>query len=451
MRAEPCVVATAGDRLRFVNSIFCRVFQVQRSVMNVVAGITKIAQADEYGRRQQALAADYLARARSIVPLVQEEADATERSCMITKAVHEAFVGENLYWMMLPRALGGPELGARGGFQVIEEISFADGSTGWSLMANAFNNSLASSFMPDEGAELMYGGSEKAITCGQFSPAGKAVEAEGGLLGGGHYQFGSGSGYATWIGGGVVVYENGAPRMLESGIPDTRVIHVPQGKYKLCGNWDVIGLIGTASFDYEIPEQFVPNAFVMEGAYASVPLRGGPFHHFGWFGTGAVGHSAIALGMMRRALQEMVAIVQNKKRLGYSLLVHEHPVFKYQFAVHEASYQAGRHLILNAIDRAEDAVLSEEGIQALHYARLRQACSWIHKAAADVVGFCHHWGASQAFRNPSALGRCTRDLSVATQHLIADETAFSDNAGPIYDDWLDQKNPPPEKSLHSAL
>ena len=73
----------------------------------------------------------------------------------------------------------------------------------------------------------MYGGKNEAITSGQFSAAGKAMEVEDGLLGGGHYQFGRGSMHATWIGGGVVIYENGKARMLESGMPDARVIHVP--------------------------------------------------------------------------------------------------------------------------------------------------------------------------------------------------------------------------------
>lgn len=401
--------------------------------------MTKSALVEQYVQTQVSLAADYVERARSIAALVEREADGTERGSMITKAVHDAFVGNNLYWMMLPKDLGGPELGGRGGFQVIEEVACADGSTGWSLMANAFNNGLASGFMPDEGADLMYGGKEKAITCGQFSAAGKATEVDGGLLGGGHYRFGSGSGHATWIGGGVVVHENGKPRLLANGMPDTRVIHVPIGKYKLCGNWDVMGLVGTASFDYEIPEQFVPDCLVMEGSTTPRPLRGGPFFHFGWFGFGAVGHSAVALGIMKRALREVAVIVHNKSRMGYPCVVNEHPVFKHQFAYKEATYWAARHLILDVIDKVEADAAAGEAITFAHHARLRQACSWIHDAAVDVVRFCHHWGATQAFRNPSALGRCTRDVAVATQHVIADEIAMVDHAEPIYQSWLERQ------------
>jgi alkylation response protein AidB-like acyl-CoA dehydrogenase len=265
--------------------------------MNVVTGPAKAERLRAYTESQAALAADYLERARAIAPMVAREAEAGERGSMITKAVHDAYVANSLYWMVVPKVFGGAELGGRGCFGVVEELSRADGSSGWSLMANAFNTGLTAGFIPDDGADQLFGGKDKAITCGQFSASGKAVEVDGGLMGGGHYSFGSGSGHTTWIGGGVTVYENGKPRILENGMPDTRVIHVPNGKYKLAGNWDVIGLVGTASFDYDIPEQFVPHRYIMEGSPVPKFVRGGPFYHVGWFGFGALGHSAIVLGI----------------------------------------------------------------------------------------------------------------------------------------------------------
>jgi len=406
--------------------------------MDIPAKAAKSARATEYTETQAPLAADFLARARSISSLVERDAEMAEQNSMITKAVHDAFVAHDLYWMLLPKDLGGADLGGRGGFEVIEEIARADGSTGWSLMANSFNNALACAYLPDAGAEIIWGGTNRGIACGQFAPAGKAVMAEGGLLGGGYCQFGSGCGHANWIGGGVILQENGSPLLLDGGLPETRVIHVPIDKAEICGNWDVTGLVATASFDYEIPEQFVPDALVFPGSVETKPVRGGPLLELGWFGIGAVGHSAVVLGITKRALEEVVAIVHKKRRLGYTCFVHEDPVFKNQFTLQEGTYWAGRHLILGAIDTVEEAIASGEGVTAEHLARIRQACSWVHKAAVEVVGFCHHWGASQAFRNPSALGRCTRDLAVATQHVIADEAALVDSADPIYSAWLDQ-------------
>lgn len=408
----------------------------------MMTSISKITNADalsavrKYADEQAALAADYLERAVSIAPLVERDADETERLAMITPAVHDAYAANNLYWMSIPGELDGPGLGPTAAIPVIEEISRADGSSGWSLMANAFNNAMAAGYMPDEGAFLLWGGKDKVNTCGQFAAVGTGVESADGVRGGGRYRFGSGSGHTDWIGGGVILHKDGKPILREDGTPEARVIHVPRGNYRLCDGWDVIGLTGTASFDYEIPEQLVPPHLVFDGDPMAAPVRGGPLHHVGWFGIGAAGHSAIALGITRRALEEVARIVHNKRRMGYSVDVHEHPVFRHQFAQHDADFWATRGLVMSAFWSIEEAVVSGATISDEQMSRLRQACSMAHKTAVGVVNFCHHWGASESFRNPTALGRCTRDLAVATQHVIADESAWSDCAGPIYQSWL---------------
>lgn len=400
----------------------------------------------KYAQSQAALAADYLERALSVSPLVERDANETERLAMITPAVHDAYAANNLYWMSIPEELGGPGLGPAGAIPVIEEMTRADGSSGWSLMANAFNNAMAAGHMPDDGADQLWGGKHKAITCGQFAAVGSGVETTEGVRGGGRFRFGSGSGHADWIGGGVILQRDGKPILREDGTPEARVIHVPRGNFTMCGGWDVIGLTGTASFDYEIPEQLVPPHLVFSGDPMSPPLRGGPLLHIGWFGIGAAGHAAVALGIARRALEEVANIVHEKRRLGYAVDVHQHPVFRHQFTQFDASFWATRALVLNAFWAIEETVVGGLSPSAEQMSRIRQACSMAHKMAVEVVQFCHHWGASQSFRNPSALGRCTRDLAVATQHVIADESAWSDCAEPIYQSWLRPGRPTPAKA-----
>jgi len=404
--------------------------------LSSMSGAGALSAVQKYAEAQAALAADYLERAQSIAPLVQSEANETERLSMITPSVHDAYAGNNLYWMSIPEVLGGPALGPTAAMPVIEEITRADGSSGWSLMANAFNNAMAAGYMPDEGAHLLWGGDKKQNTCGQFAAMGQGTESPAGVLGGGRFRFGSGCGHTDWMGGGVVLQKDGKPILREDGTPETRVLHVPKDNVKLCGGWNVIGLTGTASFDYEIPEQLVPPHLVFDGDPMAAPVRGGPLHYIGWFGIGAAGHSAVALGIARRALEEVARIVHKKRRMGYATDVNDHPVFRHQFAQCDAAFWSSRSLVMNAFWSIEETVVSNQEISSEQMSRLRQACSQAHEMAVKVVQFCHHWGASESFRNPTALGRCTRDLAVATQHVIADESAWSDCAGPIYESWL---------------
>lgn len=40
-------------------------------------------------------------------------------------------------------------------------------------------------------------------------------------------------------------------------LPEMICYIVPADRVELKGNWDVMGLCGTGSYDYEVPEQFI--------------------------------------------------------------------------------------------------------------------------------------------------------------------------------------------------
>ncbi|WP_231137670.1 acyl-CoA dehydrogenase family protein [Rhodococcus opacus] len=163
---------------------------------------------------------DYLARAKAVARIVEQEADAIERDATITRPVYEALAEAELFWTLVPTEFGGGGLGIVQALEVNEEISRADASTGWALMANSFSTGIAAGFMNDEGAREMFGGPDRGITAGMIMPTGKAVRVEGGYRVTGRYQFASGSAHATWIGAGFVVHDdNGNPSWTRPVLP----------------------------------------------------------------------------------------------------------------------------------------------------------------------------------------------------------------------------------------
>ena len=66
--------------------------------------------------------ADYLQRARSIAPLIRQEAAAIEEGRTITKPVADALVELGLHGMLVPAELGGGGLLPSEGMRVFEEI-----------------------------------------------------------------------------------------------------------------------------------------------------------------------------------------------------------------------------------------------------------------------------------------------------------------------------------------
>jgi len=188
---------------------------------------------------------DMLARARSLAPLISSRADATEQAGTMVPEVVDALRQTELFWLMLPTELGGIGADFVTTLEVLEEVTRADASTGWSLMANLTGTALAGAFAGEAAVDAMFGNGKRGISAGMLGPGGKSVEVPGGIRGAGKYSFGSGCAHADWFGAGMLVMDDGKPRTLANGAPEVRVCFVPRDKVEIIGNWDVVGLMGT--------------------------------------------------------------------------------------------------------------------------------------------------------------------------------------------------------------
>lgn len=379
---------------------------------------------------------EYLARAKALAPLIIAQSATMEEQKDVTAAVVDAIKEAGLFWMLVPSALGGGGLTLASAVQVIQEISRADGSTGWAFMANSIGNAIASGYLPAEGVEELFGGVEKAITCGYSGPVGTATEVEGGIRAvAPRLPFGSGSSYATHIGAGLrLVDESGQDRRDANGTILARFAYVPRDKLIFHGNWDVIGMVGTGSVDYEVPEQFIPSKFVLD-TFSTTANRPEGVYASGLFGLAVAGHAGVALGIAERALQEIAGIAVGKRRSGHPTSIDENPVFKHAFAVKEAELQAARAYTLQVFQEAEEFAAEHGSLKPVHFARIRQVSSWVHLVADNVVSFAQLWGGSGSIRKPTAIGRATQDIAVAKTHLLIDQQTIVDAAGPIISDW----------------
>jgi len=378
---------------------------------------------------------DYLQRAEAVAQIVESEADDTERDARVSPVVVDALRESGLFWMLVPEGMGGGGLGVRDALLVNERIARADASTGWAFMANAFGTAIMAGFLPPEGAQILYGGPEKAITAGMSAPVGRGRKVDGGVVINGRWQFGSGSDYATWIGMGIqVVDDDGSPVHHDDGRPDLRFALAPRDEITFIENWDVTGLVGTGSNDYTATDLFVPDHLCVDET-TTRPARDEGFYYLGLLGISVAGHTAVATGVMQRALEEIATIAHGKQRGGYPVPIHEHSVFQFEFAKADADYRSARAYAFELYEQAEAYAAANEGLTPELEARVRQAATWSHHACARVTAFAHLWGGTQAFRNPSALGRIGRDAGVLTQHLLIDNITLIDSAPTLIDSW----------------
>jgi alkylation response protein AidB-like acyl-CoA dehydrogenase len=373
-------------------------------------------------------------RACAVAPVLRANAEETESLGTLAPGSVGALVEARLFSVMVPAELAGLGADLVTAMEVIELLSRADGSSGWTLMANCLSTSIAAAYCGDAAVATMFTSDTPAIVAGMLGPGGGCVAVAGGYRGSGKYSFGSGAAHADWLAAGMLVTENGKPRMLAAGQPEVRVCIVRRSAAALAGNWNVMGLVGTGSYDYLVPEQFIPGDYTFERTSLE-PCRGSPIFKLGVAGLACAGHAAVALGIAARALEEIAALAPSKKRPAYPSTIGEHALFVHDFAHQEAAYQAARAYAYQLFGEAQSTVMSGRELSGVQRHRFRQCVTYVHTVAAEVVRRCYTWGGSDALRLPSPLGRCLRDISGATQHVFVDPINLVDAGPALIEAW----------------
>jgi len=367
---------------------------------------------------------DALAAARSVTALIEAEAEAAELAGTMTEPVVDALHHAGLFALMVPRELGGAEADIATCLEVFEILAWADGSTGWSHMANATATAFAAVFTGAEAVTTIFSGDRTPVVAGMFGPVGSAELVDGRYVATGRYGFASGSGHASWISGGTLVTRDGEFVAAANGLPEMRVVFVPRDHVEFLGNWDVMGLEGTGSYDYALDAEEVDPAFTFP-LLDAVAYRGGPVYRLGVLGITSAGHAGFALGVAKRALDELVQIVAGKARLG-AAPVRDQQLFQYELGYYDAAMRSARALVFESFTTVEADLFAGGEPSEVERQRLRQVTTYATRIATEVVRFAYTWAGSDALRQPSVLGRCFRDMHAATQHVFVDNNTLTD-------------------------
>src|SRR2546430_17360675 len=123
---------------------------------------------------------DVIARARALHELVRAEAPRTERQRTLTAPVVQALLDAELFYLMVPAALGGLEVDGRTYLEVVEAIAAADGSTGWCVMIGTEVNGMVGVHLPADGARRMLFQHRPVFCGGPGHPEGPAGSGQDG-------------------------------------------------------------------------------------------------------------------------------------------------------------------------------------------------------------------------------------------------------------------------------
>jgi alkylation response protein AidB-like acyl-CoA dehydrogenase len=365
---------------------------------------------------------------KEVVPLIEASADSSEAAKVVNPEVMKRLMDAGIAMLMVPAEFGGFEPGPSVLIDIVQELSRADGSTGWSIMASTSGTGYQLALLPEEGARIV-AASDNPLMAGQGTPTGTARRVPGGYEVEGRYQFASGSAYAGWfLAAYRMLNEDGSPMLDSQGQPTQAFGVVPKEGAELLGGWDVMGLVATGSFDYEIKKQFVAEHFIGLGGLDA--QRGGPLYTMGLKSLPGIGHGSWGLGIMERALDEFRIAASSIKRPPAGPL-NKHATVQRDAARWHAQYKSARAFMHDAYNTLYDLELNGARITDEMKADCRLAATNAVYTAAEIARGIYLLSGSLGLRNGSVIQRLFRDAHAGTAHLFTSEHTYVD-CGRIY-------------------
>jgi alkylation response protein AidB-like acyl-CoA dehydrogenase len=349
-----------------------------------------------------------IGRLDAITGVLNANADRGEELGRLTDEAGQALHASGAFKVGIPRELGGYEFSPRQVIETIAKITYADASAGWSFMALQMVTGTTAAYLGKEAAADLFpdvANGRHALIAGQGTRLGKAVKTAGGYRISGHWSFASGISLATHIHTAAFCEETG--RAL--------VFTFPKERARLVDNWDVLGLRATSSIDYVCEDLFVPATHAYEVSTMEAK-SGGAIYRMGLANMSGICHTGWALGVGRRMLDELKALVARKT--GAPNASVDTAQFHAEYAQAESRLRAARAWAMEVwegneatLDRGELLDTEQETLTRL----MLNNTTWSVHAVGQAV---YKWAATAALRRGD-LQRFFRDLHAGTQHVTS--------------------------------
>ena len=361
---------------------------------------------------------DPVAAATALGPLVAAHRDQMDAERRLPRPVVDAMADIGILRAAVPLELGGPAFDPITQVRVVEELSRLDGSVGWcSMIASA--GSYVAGFLEPEVARRWFAPHD-ACLAGQLAPTGRAQLVPGGYRASGRFRFGSGSGHATVMIAGCLVYDGDELVRTKSGRPQMRSMMFTPAECTIIDTWHTTGLWGTGSNDYAIEDLFVAeeNSWDPAGRMRlSEPLYRYPPLFL-------VPHCGVPLGIARAAIDALVDLAAGKdlypgaSRSGAGRTLQDDPAAQEALAIAEAKLGAARAFTYDTVGQLWEQMQAGTQISTRSRAMYRTMMTWIHQVAKEVIESMYDTGAGSAIYRGNPLERAMRDMLTGAQHRM---------------------------------
>lgn len=353
------------------------------------------------------------ASVRRLLPEIARCADQAESDRRPLPELVAKLASTGIFRMLWPIDQGGLGFSVPDALPILEALSSADGSVGWSTMIGVESAALwmrFNGFVPTARSQQ-----HGVLTRACLMPRGVAAREATGWRVKGRWALASGAYDADWfIVSAAIIHSDNTP--------DVRLFAVPAHQVDIIDTWRALGLRSTMSHDAvvdtTVPDDHVaPSGGVVDSPYAlgRLPL---------WFALGPF-HCAVILGIVTAALADVTSLLPTKKPvLNPAIATSEDPLVQHTIGSAATRLSASRAFLMAEAREAWKMAEQRDEFASIRRARFRSMLSFVHAECMSVIDQLFQLAGTTPLYDGSSLQRRYRDVRTACQHVTASAEVF---------------------------
>ncbi len=183
---------------------------------------------------------DLSRRARDMIPVLRERAEAAEGQRRTPDATQDAFLDAGFYRILQPARWGGYEMSYTMSVDLAAELGRGCGSAAW-IFTNLAQQAMINGMKGPRAQEEMWADTPDALCASAFPGRdAKITRVDGGFVVDGVWNYASGIDFADWVNLQLFLKPGDGP-------PEHRFAAVHKSDYEVIDDWFVTGLAATGS------------------------------------------------------------------------------------------------------------------------------------------------------------------------------------------------------------